>query len=43
MENGQSAQEALNGLISEGSGESVRQVAMIDVHGNVEQNAHRNT
>ena len=35
MENGQSAQEALNGLISEDSGESVRQVAMIDVHGNV--------
>ena len=31
MENGQSAQEALNGLISEDSGESVRQVAMIDV------------
>ena len=35
MENGQSAQEALNGLISEDSGESVRQVAMIDVHGDV--------
>ena len=35
MENGQSAQEALNGLISEDSGESVRQVAMIDVHGGV--------
>ena len=39
MENGQSAQEALNGLISEDSGESVRQVAMIDVHGDVA--AHR--
>ena len=39
MENGQSAQEALNGLlISEDSGESVRQVAMIDVHGNVAAN-----
>ena len=40
MENGQSTQEALNGLlISEDSGESVRQVAMIDVHGDVA--AHR--
>ena len=35
MENGESAEEALSGLISEDSSESVRQVAMIDVNGNV--------
>ena len=35
MENGESAGEALSGLISEDSSESVRQVAMIDVNGNV--------
>ena len=35
MENGKSAEEALSGLISEDSSESVRQVAMIDVNGNV--------
>ena len=35
MENGESAEEALSGLISEDSSESIRQVAMIDVNGNV--------
>ena len=35
MENGKTAQEALNDLISQDDGESVRQVSMIDVNGNV--------
>ena len=35
MENGKTAQEALNDLISQDDGASVRQVAMIDVNGNV--------
>ncbi len=35
MENGQSAEEALEGLIAEDKGEAVRQVAMIDINGNV--------
>ena len=35
MENGQSAEEALNSLLAEDEGEAVRQVAMIDVKGSV--------
>ena len=35
MKNGQSAEEALNCLLSEDEGEAVRQVAMIDVKGSV--------
>ena len=35
MENGQSAEEALNSLLAEDEGEAVRQVAMIDMKGNV--------
>ena len=35
MENGQSAEEALNSLLAEDEGEAVRQVAMIDVKGSI--------
>jgi uncharacterized Ntn-hydrolase superfamily protein len=35
MENGQSAEEALNSLLAEDEGEAVRQVAMIDIKGSV--------
>ena len=35
MEHGQSAEEALTGLLAEDEGEAVRQVAMIDVKGSV--------